>query len=145
METKDWDDTISQESRSVWLKNFWRLQKLKGIQFNRARIPIDAVDTKLELVGACDAANELKIAGVWGRFKRKNGQYSSQLIIGRSLLAKEGSSIPKEELEALCIGSNLLWIVRNALKGWLDSYCLLSDSVIALCWTTAENKYGTIQ
>ena len=94
----------------------------------------------MNLVAAVDASNELKIAGVWARFLRKNGEYSSQLIIGRSLLVKEGSSIPKEELEAATIGSNLLWIVRKALDKWLGSYVLLVDSVIALCWITSENK-----
>ena len=59
METSDWDAHVSAETRSIWVKNFWRLEKLKGLQFSRARIPIDAVDTKLQLVACVDAANEL--------------------------------------------------------------------------------------
>ena len=62
------------------------------------------------------------------------------LCIGRSLIAKDDSSIPREELEALTIGSNLLWIVRKALESWLEDYSLISDSCIALCWATANNK-----
>ena len=139
-ETKDWDDYISIESRKLWIQNFWRLQKLKGLQFSRARIPIDAVNCHMELVAAADAAEELKVCGVWARFLRSNGEYSSQLIIGRGLLSKEGSSIPKEELEACAIGSNLLWIVRKSLSNWVKEYLLVSDSVISLCWITAENK-----
>ena len=115
LESPSWDLPVRVETRQLWVKNLWRLHKQRGIQFNRAVIPSDAVDTKLELICAVDAA-DLKVAGVWGRFKRRNGQFSCQLIVGRSLLAKTDSTIPKEELESLCIGSNLLFIVRKALR-----------------------------
>ena len=140
LETEDWDNHVSKELRAVWVQNFWRMYKLRGLQYNRARVPVDAANTDLHLVCAVDAANDLKICGVWGRFLRTNGKYSKQLIVGRSLLGKEGNSIAKEELEALTIGSNLLWIVRRSLAGWTTDYCLLSDSVITLCWTTTDKK-----
>ena len=139
-ETTDWDGVVTPETRLLWVDNYWRLHNMKDVHFHRPRIPHDAATTDLELIGAVDASNELKICGVWARFLRKNGEYSCQLVIGRSLLSKEGSSIPKEELEALAIGSNLLWVVRRALDGWNVDYKLLSDSVISLCWCTAENK-----
>ena len=59
------------------------------------------MDTNLYLVGCVDAAAQLKIAGVWARFKRKNGKFSCQLVIGRSLLSRKDSTIPKEELESM--------------------------------------------
>ena len=139
-ETDSWDGVLSAESRAQWIKNFWRIQKLKGIHYNRAVIPIDAANTELELIAIGDAANDMKICGVWGRFIRKNGQYSCRLIIGRSLLCKENSSIPKEELEALTATSNLLWMVRRSLSDWVTDYMLLSDSEIALCWVTTEHR-----
>ena len=108
------------------MDNFWQIQRLKGLQFRRPRIPKDALDTELHLVGCVDAADELKIVGVWARFKRRNGDFSSQLVIGRSLLSR-GGTIPKEELEAATIGSNLLWIVRKALEDMVVDY---SDSII---------------
>ena len=138
-ETEDWDSVISPDLRRLWVKNFWRLHNLRGIPFNRAKIPSDAVNTDMYLIAAVDAANDLKIAGVYARFLRTNGKWSSQLLIGRSLLAKEDSSIPKEELEAATIGSNLLSITRKALEGWVKDYMLISDSCIALCWLTAED------
>ena len=59
-------------------------------------------------------------------------------MIGRSLLAN--GTIPQEELEAMTIGSNLLWICRKALEGWLDYFYLFGDSVIAICWVFSEKK-----
>ena len=139
-ETSEWDGEVTQNLRDRWCENFWRLQKLKGLKFQRARVPEDAVDTNLYLVGCVDAAAQLKIAGVWARFKRKNGKFSCQLVIGRSLLSRKDSTIPKEELESMTMGSNLLWICRRALEGWLKDYMLCGDSVITICWVTSENK-----
>ena len=116
------------------------MEKLKGLKFQRAKTPVDAADTNLYLVGCVDAASQLKIAGVWARFKRKNGKFSCQLVIGRSLLSRKDGTIPKEELESMTMGSNLLWICRRALEGWLKDYMLCGDSVITICWVTSENK-----
>ena len=104
-QTSGWDEQVPTALHDKWLDNFWQIQRLKGIQFQRPRIPKDAVDTDLHLVGCVDAADELKIVGVWAKFKRRNGDFSSQLVIGRSLLSR-GGTIPKEELEAATIGSN---------------------------------------
>ena len=37
-------------------------------------------------------------------------------------------------------GSNLGWLVRLALADWVEQTILFSDSLIALCWVTSENK-----
>merc|ERR1712096_579650 len=44
------------------------------------------------------------------------------------------------ELDALTMGSNLGWIVRQALEEWVSSYILIGDSTISLCWVTSEKK-----
>ena len=138
-ETIGWDDSVFPELRQTWVTNLWKLYKMQGLKFNRATIPADAVDTKLELFVCVDAA-EVKVAGIWGRFLRRNGTYSCQLIIGRALLSSLESTIPKQELESLVIGSNLLWIVRDSLKDWISDYKVFSDSAISLCWLTNESK-----
>ena len=138
-ETDAWDDAVPPELRQKIVKDLWRLFKLQGLKFRRAVIPDDAVNLKAHLTACVDAANKLKIVGVWVRFLRKCGKYSSQLLIGRSLLSR-GGTIPKEELEAMTIGSNLLAVCRKALEGWLEDYSLFSDSVISICWVTSEKK-----
>ena len=141
--TVSWDQQVGMEIRQKWIKNLWKLHNIRGIQFSRAVIPVDAADCKLELIAAVDAA-DLKVAAVYGRFRRKNGQYSCQLIIGRSLLARTDSTIPKEELESLTIGSNLLFIVRQALQDWVEDYAILSDSIISISWVTNVKKRMSI-
>ena len=139
-ETEGWDAAVTPELRHKIVQNLWRLHTLKDTRYNRAVVPVDAVDPrKGHLLLAVDAAKKLKIVGVWIRFKRKHGKFSSQLLIGRSLLSK-GGTLPQEELESMTIGSNLLSICRRALEGWIEDYSMFSDSVIAICWTTTEDK-----
>ena len=135
-QTEGWDEAVPDELVS----NFWRLETLKGIKFQRARMPETAKSTDMSLIIAVDAAKEMKIVGVWGRFELKEGGFSCQLIIGRHLLSDENSTIPKTELDALTMGSNLGWIVRQALEKWVTSYIMIGDSRIALCWVTSEKK-----
>ena len=116
------------------------LEKLKGLKYHRATMPVDAVDTEINLIVAVDAAESIKMVGGWGRFRLKDGSFSCQLILGRSLLADEDSTIPKNELEALTMGSNLGWILRQTLERWIDSYIVISNSTIALCWVLSEKK-----
>ena len=139
VQTSGWDDAVSAELRSKWVKNFWRIEGLRGIKFNRARMPTNAVSTQMDLITAADAANPAKIVGSWGRFRLDNGKFSCQQVLGRSLLGNEGT-IPKEELEALMMGSNLSWIIRQALEEWISSHIVISDSRIALCWVSSEKK-----
>ena len=34
----------------------------------------------------------------------------------------------------------MAWLIRNALKEWVDDFILISDSVIALCWVISDKK-----
>lgn len=143
METEDWDSPVSLDTRKLWVVNLWKMYNMQGIHFQRAIIPVDAVSLDLQLLAAGDAA-DLKVAGVWGRFLRTNGQYSCQLLIGRSLLCRPDSTVPKDELESITICSNLLFIVRQALQNWSHDYVIIGDSVIAISWITSENKRMSI-
>ena len=139
-ETEGWDDPVPEEIRSKWVHNFLRLENLRGIKFQRARMPENAASTEMNLIVAVDASQEVKIVGAWARFRLKSGDFSCQLVIGRSLLVHEDSTIPKNELDALAMGSNLGWILRQTLEHWISSYILIGDSTIALCWVSSEKK-----
>ena len=140
-ETNDWEDSVSPLLRERWVQNFFLMESLRGIKFSRARMPEDAVSPEMDLIIAGDTAKEfVKICGVWGRFRLKNGNFSNQHLISRSLLGDEDSSIPKEELESLTMCSNLGWIVRQMLEKWVKDYIVISDSTISLCWVISEKK-----
>ena len=95
--TTTWDQPMPVDLRNKWLVNFWKLEKLRGIQFYRPIMPEDAVDTKMRVITATDAALEAIIIGSWGGFRLKDGTWSCKLIIGRGLLAPTDGTIPKNE------------------------------------------------
>ena len=139
-QTIGWDDPMPVSLRDKWVETLWRFEMLRGLQFSRPIMPIDAVDSKMRLLSGADAADPVIMVGAWGGFRRRDGSWSCQHILGRNVLAAENSTIPKKELDALCAASNMSWIIRNALGEWVESDIVFGDSRIALCWTTSENK-----
>ena len=138
--TISWDDCIGVDLRNKWLKNFLRIEKMKGLKFQRAKLPHNALNCNMEVIVAADTSEALMVVGAWGRFLLHDGNYSCQQIIGRSILADINSTIAKNELTVFLMGSNLGWIIRNALEGWVDNLIVVGDSTIALCWISSENK-----
>ena len=100
--TENWNDAMPDFLRNRWIKDFWVFEQLRGIQFTRARMPLDAVRPKMRIITIVDAADEIIIIGVWCGFLRKNGTWSCQLLIGRCLLADFDDTMPHKELNAFC-------------------------------------------
>ena len=71
----------------------------------------------------------MKIVGTWGRFRLDTGKFSCQQILGRALLG-DGGTIPKEELDSLMMGSNLSWIIRQALDNCVSSHVLIGEKIL---------------
>ena len=138
--TPDWDSAMPEELRNKWLSQFMLWETLRGLRFDRAVMPVDAVDKKLRLIMLCDASNTMLVAGCWGGFQRKTGEWSCKHILSRTLLAEKNSTIPKGELQSLTNASNMCWLIRKLLTEWVDSYILCGDSVIALCWVSSEKR-----
>ena len=139
-DTAQWDDAVTDEHRSTWVKNFLDLERCKGLQFTRPKMPVDAVDTKMRLVVMVDAAEELLLVWAGNGFRRRNGTWSSAYLVGRSLLMNVESTIPKDEMEALVAGSNMLWLLRQILSRWVDTFVLIGDAQITLYWVLSEKK-----
>ena len=45
--TLSWDEAVTNEHRTTWVKNFMNMEAMKGIKFTRPRMPQDAIDTKM--------------------------------------------------------------------------------------------------
>ena len=138
--TVNWDDAVLDEHRTLWVKNFLDLEKAKGLKYTRPRMPIDAINTDMRLLVLVDAAKDLLVIWVGVGFQRKNGQWSFSYLIGRSLLCPPESTIPRDELEALVAGSNMLWLLQQILDRWVHSFLLAGDAMIPLHWVISEKK-----
>ena len=55
-QTEGWDVGMPADLRQRWVKNFWMIERLRGLKYQRAVMPTDAVNTKLRLLTGVDAA-----------------------------------------------------------------------------------------
>ena len=62
--TAGWDDSVDANIRSKWVENFWKIEQLKGIKFARARMPVDALDSKMRMITLVDAAMSVIMIGI---------------------------------------------------------------------------------
>ena len=74
--TTSWDEPMPSDLRNKWLTNFWKLEQLRGINFHRAVMPQNAVDTKMRIITGVDAALDAMIIGCWGGCKLMDGSWS---------------------------------------------------------------------
>ena len=105
--TSDWVSPMPANIRDKWLGQFLLWEKLRGLQFERAVMPEDALDCSMRLIVNVDASNKMIVQGCWAGFKKKSGNWSCQQILSRTLLAGKNSTIPKLEpspMAATCAG-----------------------------------------
>ena len=138
--TADWNSPMPGDLRSKWLEQFLLWERLRGMKFERAVMPENAIDSKMRLICKVDATDRIIVQGVWAGFRVSSDEWSCQHLISRTLLADKNSTIPKMELQSLTNGSNLCWLVRKTLSDWVHQYVICGDSVISLCWVSAEKK-----
>ena len=116
------------------MRNFMDLESVKGMKFIRPRMSLDAVDTRM------DWAKELMVIWAVVGFKRKNGKWPCTFLITRCLLVSADMTLPRAGMEALVAGSNMLWLVRQILSQWVESFILAGDAQIPLFWVLSENN-----
>ena len=136
--TENWDDPLPEELRSEAVKNFILLEKLRGVHYYRPRIPSDAINEEARLILLVDAAEEVLMATVFIGSERKDGSWSCEHLIGRSALCN--MSIPRNEIQSMLVGSNLSWVVRKALSGYVKEQITCGDSEIVLHWILSDHR-----
>ena len=132
----EWDDNIPDDLKSTWKNNFKLIQKLGQIKFNRAVVPVDAISLDIETIEMADASQNLACSAIYGRFKRKSGSYSCQLLFGKSNISQPHMTMPRAELYAASLNAATGHVVYLALKDYIKSRIHLTDNEITLFWIT---------
>ena len=135
----DWDDSVPENLLPLWVENLETIQTLRRIPFRRTLIPLDAANTDVEVIVSVDASQDLAIAAVHGRIRRKDGTYHVQLISAKSKLVSS-STIPRAELKAAVTGSILAHIVKQNLGNQYKSTIFVTDSTICLFWIHQDER-----
>ena len=133
-----WDDKIPDELRELWTSHFEMIGELKHLRYKRAVIPEDAVDLKADVLEFGDASKVLVCVAIYVRFKRKNGQYSCQLVLGKTKIIPDGTTIPRGELYAMLVNTHAGEVVRRSLGKFHHNSTKFTDSQIALHWISNE-------
>ena len=136
----DWDDTIPHELHQKWLDNFQTMKDLGEVRFKRAVIPVDAVNTDVQTLDFGDASQSLICTCIYARFKRKNGEFSCQLVFARTRTVPKDLSLPRAELLAALINTHTGEVVRRSFGSLHKSSIKFTDSQIALHWISNDEK-----
>ena len=108
---------------------------------SRTVIPEDAVNLEIETIDTADASNSLVCAAIYARIKRKNGEYSSQLVISRSKVVPKDMTMPRAELVAAVLNAGY---VKLSFGKYFKKCIKLTDSQIVLHWIS-NNKLAVKQ
>ncbi|XP_066922618.1 uncharacterized protein [Clytia hemisphaerica] len=132
----DWDDILPNDLRNLWSSRFEMIQDIKSIRFNRAIVPLDAVDLNITTLDFGDASQDLICASIYAGFKRKQGDYSCQLIFARSRLVPDDYTQPRGELYAALTDTHASEVVRKSFNSTHSESFNFTDSQITLYWIT---------
>ena len=139
-ETKaPWDAKINGALLQRWKK--WEEQLPREQQVPRPIASYQEEIQAVELHSFGDASEQGVGAAVYAVVRQPSGN-TQRLVVAKSRLAKQGLTIPRLELIAAHMATNLLINVRNALDnlpspkvfGWLDS-------TVALHWIKGNGQY----
>ena len=139
-ETKaPWDTKINGALLQRWKK--WEEQLPREQQVLRPIASYQEEIQAVELHSFGDASERGVGAAVYAVVRQPSGN-TQRLVVAKSRLAKQGLTIPRLELIAAHMATNLLINVRNALDnlpspkvfGWLDS-------TVALHWIKGNGQY----
>ena len=136
--TDSWDAPIPDHLRLKAIQNFIMIEKLRGIHYTRAKIPVDAVNVFARIILVVDAAEDVLMFTVYIGFKRDDGSWSCDHLIGRSALCS--LTIPRNEMQAMMSGSNLAWLVRKDLSENVEEQLTCGDSEIVLHWILSDHR-----
>ena len=136
----DWDDQIPNELQAIWENNFEMIQEIKDIKYQRAIIPDDAANLKINLLCFGDASKHLLCVSIYARFERLNGTFSCQLVFARSRLVPSNMTLPRAELYAALVNTHSTEVVKRSFYKNYSHSVMFSDSQIVLHWMNNENR-----
>ena len=136
----NWKDKIPDSLRGEWLTNFKLLEGVGQLKYSRIVIPSDAESLTMDIIGTGDASAKMTCAACYVRFKRKNGDYSCQLMLSKTKIVH--TTLPRAELVAATLNVHVTEIVKRSVESFRTiSGCIyVLDSEIVLHWICSMVK-----
>lgn len=148
-----WDEKVTREIENKW-KELWKeINLLENLRINRWIG--SGVDRRIELHGFSDASKLAYGAVIYVRSENSNGEVNVNLLVSKSKVAPlKQLTIPRLELAAAELLSNLFAKVRSTMEWPQIEYTLWTDSLVTLYWinklpcnlkTFVANRVSSIQ
>jgi hypothetical protein len=133
----EWDDPVPDSEFLFWRARLVQWPELSNLMLPRSTVPKNALlPIQARLICNTDASTNCAGACVYLSFKTSSGNWSSQLLTAKSRLVN--NTVPRNELEALVIGVELVFAVVVSIGIPLLSLTIASDSLVALSWAMNE-------
>ncbi|XP_011884088.1 PREDICTED: uncharacterized protein LOC105571229 [Vollenhovia emeryi] len=134
----DWDEMLPDEPREAWENHYASLPRI-----NELRVPRNVVHAhsngKFEIFGFGDASEKAYGACLCAVSIDEEGRKHSHLICSKAKVAPlKTISLPRLELEAALLLSNLFATVEKAYGESIEAVKLWSDSTIVLGWINTQ-------
>ena len=134
-----WDAPLKQDVQEYWHERFKDLIEIPKMVIPRFVLPEDAKPgSKIRLLCVSDAATNMGGAAIYAGVELSDNTFSCQLLTSKSKIMS--NSIPRNELEAIRIGANLTYEVKNILKDAVSEIYFFTDSQVALSWCQNTGK-----
>ena len=133
----DWKDEVPSEQREIWMQCFRNIQDARSIKWQRAVVPINAVDPKrMRLIETNDGSQYGSACAVYAGFELPDGTYSSHLLFARSTINDPNYTVPRNEEIGSVLGAQCLYILTHVFKNRTEDIISVGDSTVNLCWET---------
>ncbi|XP_050315300.1 uncharacterized protein LOC126749647 [Anthonomus grandis grandis] len=138
-----WDESIPLDLHTTWLKFQNNLQEINNIRIPRHVLPEKFI--KVQLHGFSDASQMAYGACIYIVSTDINNKIHSHLLCSKTRVAPlKVVTIPRLELCAALLLSELMHKVKNALALNIDQCFYWSDSTIALSWIRSNPQHWKI-
>lgn len=135
----DWDVPLPEELQDHWKTRFKEFVDIPLLEVSRCIIPEEAVHPeKIRLLCLSDAAVYAGGTAIYAGCELRDGTYSCQLLTSKSQMMD--GSIPRNELEAVCLMAKLAFLVSKALGSIVEDILYFTDSTVALSWCHNTEK-----
>jgi len=134
-----WDEELPCDLQVLWKELLQTHIGYVNITIPRVCVPPDDMCcSKIRLLCLSDAGKDAAGTIIYAGRKLLDGSWSCALLAAKSKLVDK--TIPRNELSAILMMSELAYIVRKSLGDRVDQMIYATDSTIALSWCHNTNK-----
>ena len=128
----DWEDPLSPEDQELWKRRFVDYIDIPKVQARRSVINLEDGSKPIRLIGFADAAHEAGGCVIYAGTQQIDGSYSCRMLTAKSKILH--ATIPRNELTALMLLTELMYITKRAIGSRVQECIYLTDSTVALAW-----------